>query len=98
MDRCGLNFIIGLTVGALAGASTMLLLAPKSGEETRHDIKKKYDELNAKTKAEIEKMKTKVDEISKKGKERIEEMKEKGLKQAEEMGETLKDVNKIETE
>ncbi len=77
MDRCGFNFFTGLIAGALTGAATMLLLAPKSGAETRADIKNKYGELNEKTKAEFEKMKVKVEELSQKGKEKCVEAKEK---------------------
>lgn len=93
--NCGFSFFVGITAGALAGAATMLLLAPKSGEETRRDIKNKYGELNEKTKAELTKMKGKIDELSQKGKEKISKLKDKGLKQAEEMGETLSEVNDI---
>lgn len=35
------KFIAGVAIGAAAG----ILLAPKSGEETRKDLKKKFDEL-----------------------------------------------------
>ena len=35
------KFIAGAAIGAAAG----ILLAPKSGEETRKDLKKKFDEL-----------------------------------------------------
>ena len=34
------GFIAGALVGALAGAGTMLLMAPQSGERTRHQIRK----------------------------------------------------------
>ncbi len=75
MNKSGLNFFIGLVAGALAGATAMLLIAPKSGEETREDIKIKYENLNYKTREEINKMKGKIDELSKKGKEKLESLK-----------------------
>ena len=39
---------IGLGVGAIAGAIAGILYAPKSGEETREDIKKYYHEMKDK--------------------------------------------------
>ena len=39
------GFIAGLLIGALAGAATMLLMAPQSGEETRRQISEKTGEL-----------------------------------------------------
>lgn len=38
MGKNGGKFIIGATIGALAGAVAGLLLAPKSGKETRKII------------------------------------------------------------
>lgn len=66
MNKSVLNFLIGLGVGALSGATAMLLLAPKSGEETREDIRIKYENLNYKTREEIDKMKAKMNELSSK--------------------------------
>jgi gas vesicle protein len=40
-----LNVLAGVLVGAIAGAVTMLLLAPQSGEETRAQIQEKGIEL-----------------------------------------------------
>ena len=39
------SFLMGFTVGALAGAIVSLLMAPQSGEETRQVIKEKAIEL-----------------------------------------------------
>lgn len=39
------GFVAGLLIGALAGAAAMLLLAPASGEETRHLIGEKTTHL-----------------------------------------------------
>jgi len=44
-----LSVLIGLLVGSLAGALTMLLLAPQSGEDTRAQIKDKSIELRDRT-------------------------------------------------
>ena len=42
------SFVMGFTVGALAGAIASLLLAPQTGEETRQVIKEKAFELKDK--------------------------------------------------
>jgi len=46
---------VGLAVGAIAGAIAGVLLAPKSGKETRADIAKYAHEMKDKIAAEIEK-------------------------------------------
>ncbi|MBN2119072.1 MAG: YtxH domain-containing protein [Anaerolineales bacterium] len=40
-----LSVLVGMLIGALAGAVTMLLLAPQSGKDTRMQIQKKGTEL-----------------------------------------------------
>lgn len=44
-----LNFMAGMGLGALVGAATALLLAPKSGPETREDLKKAAQDLSQST-------------------------------------------------
>jgi len=44
-DNNVLGVVAGMLVGALAGAVTMLLLAPQSGEKTRTQIQEKSIEL-----------------------------------------------------
>ena len=39
------SFLAGLLIGSLAGAGTMLLLAPQSGKKTRAQIQRKSIEL-----------------------------------------------------
>jgi gas vesicle protein len=51
-ERSGMNVsgvLVGMLVGGLAGAVTMLLLAPQSGEDTRKLIQKKGIELRDRT-------------------------------------------------
>ena len=43
------NFLAGIGVGAIIGAATALLLAPKSGVETRDDLKKAVQDLSNST-------------------------------------------------
>ena len=44
----GLSFLVGVTVGALVGSIAALLLAPKSGSETREDLKNASADLKEK--------------------------------------------------
>lgn len=49
-----LGVLAGLFIGALAGAVTMLLLAPQSGAETRMQIQEKGSELRDRTTGMLE--------------------------------------------
>ena len=44
-----LSVLVGTLIGSLAGAVTMLLLAPQSGKDTRTQIQKKGIELRDRT-------------------------------------------------
>lgn len=89
------TFIEGIAIGAVAGAIAGLLLAPKSGEDTREDI---ADELVALKDSVAERLE-KLQELTK---EKYEEAvaavlaeyvaaKKIPAKQAEELGATLRD-------
>jgi len=72
------SFFKGLIIGALGGAIAGILLAPKSGEETREDIKKlgldlkeKAVDTYEKARAEVER---KIEQVKKAG-EKIDENK-----------------------
>ena len=76
------SFLKGLIAGALGGAIAGILLAPKSGEETREDIKKLAVDLKDKTvdtyekaRAEVER---KIKQVKKAG-EKIDEGKYKRI-------------------
>ena len=76
------SFFKGLIFGALGGAIAGILLAPKSGEETREDIKKLAGDIKdkavdtyEKARAEVEK---KIEQVKKAG-EKIDEEKYKKI-------------------
>jgi gas vesicle protein len=48
------SFLAGLLMGGLAGAGTMLLLAPQSGKKTRAQIQRKSIELRDQTTEVVE--------------------------------------------
>jgi gas vesicle protein len=62
MDKQSKGIMIGASVGVLAGAIAGILLAPKSGEETRADITSYIHEMKDKIAEEL----AKAGEVSKK--------------------------------
>lgn len=52
----GKKFAIGAVIGAVAGVVAGVLTAPKSGKETRADIKTKATELKTKAEAKASKV------------------------------------------
>lgn len=77
-----LSVFIGMLVGALAGAVTMLLLAPQSGQETRIQIQKKGAELRDRTTEMVEgtiaQVRSSANKISVSGREKVKELKHQG--------------------
>lgn len=72
-ERCSIvNFLAGLGVGALIGAAAALMMAPKSGTETRGDLKSMSDELAAKAGKVTKELTESSQELLKKGKELVE--------------------------
>ena len=83
-----LNVVVGILIGGLAGAVTMLLLAPQSGKETRHQLQQKSIELRDRTSEIVEdtmaQIRSSVDKISHDGREKIKELKQHGQELAAE--------------
>lgn len=79
------NFLAGMGLGALIGAAAALLLAPKSGEETREDLKHAVDDIRAKADKVIHDLSESGEELVKKSKEVLESTKLK-MQQAIEAG------------
>jgi gas vesicle protein len=71
------NFLAGLGLGALIGAATALLLAPKSGSETRQDLANAAEEIKTKMNKLVEDVSAYSEEAIKKSKELLESTKSK---------------------
>jgi gas vesicle protein len=73
-----INFLAGVGIGAIVGAAAALLMAPKSGSETREDLKKAAQDLSRTTEdlrkrssEIIESAKTKVQQAYDAGREAV---------------------------
>lgn len=77
-----LNVLMGMLVGGLAGAVTMLLLAPQSGKDTRIQLQKKGIELRDRTTELVEDTMTQVrsgaNRITSGGREKAKELLQQG--------------------
>jgi gas vesicle protein len=72
-----MNFLAGLGLGALLGAAAALLLAPKSGVETRQDIAGAAEDIRDKAGKMVKDLSESSEELVKKSKELLESTKEK---------------------
>ena len=72
-----INFLAGLGLGALIGAATALMLAPKAGSETRQDIASAADDLRKKANKVVQDLSESSDDLVKKSKELLETTKVK---------------------
>jgi len=81
-----LSVLLGMLIGGLAGAVTMLLLAPQSGKETRMRIQKKGIELRDRTTEMVEdamaQVRLNTNKITMSGREKIKDLKQHGQKPA----------------
>jgi gas vesicle protein len=71
------NFLAGLGIGALIGAATALLLAPKAGPETRQDIANAAEDLKKKANKVVHDLSESSEELVKKSKELLDTTKVK---------------------
>ena len=67
--------LLSFVVGGLLGAGVALLVAPKSGRETRQQLKELAEDVKEKAEGYIEQMKEQVSTVVEKGKDIIEEQK-----------------------
>ena len=77
-----LGVLVGMLIGGLAGAVTMLLLAPQSGKDTRMQIREKGIELRDKTAEIMEdavtQVRTNANKLTVSGREKFQELKQQG--------------------
>lgn len=64
MSDKGGEFFFGFVIGALAGAAAALLMAPASGEETRHKLDEKRIELQNQAQKLAEEAKTQAQKLA----------------------------------
>jgi gas vesicle protein len=78
----GKYIIFGLVIGALAGATAMLLFAPQSGKQTRAQIQHKSEEIVDKTnefvKDSYKQVQRKASDLSESFQEKVGQLKEYG--------------------
>jgi gas vesicle protein len=78
----GLMLVIGLLLGGLVGAGTMLLLAPQSGKKTRLQIQRKGRDLRVQTADAVDdgvnQVRTKVRDISTSIHDQAEDLQQRG--------------------
>lgn len=77
-----LDILVGMLVGGLAGAVTMLLLAPQSGEDTRAQLMEKGIELRDRTTGIVEdtlsQIRSNTNKITMSGREKAKELLQQG--------------------
>lgn len=77
-EKCSaVNFLAGLGVGALIGAAVAILLTPKTGNETREELKTLSDDFVAKAGKVTKDLTESSQELLKKSKELVETTKVK---------------------
>lgn len=77
----GGKIALGAVIAAAAGYVAGMLTAPKSGKETRADIKNKANEVYISAEKELKKLHTELNDRLQVAGEKVTELKEKGGKQ-----------------
>jgi gas vesicle protein len=84
--RSGVSVFTGLLIGGLIGAGVALLMAPRSGEETRAEIRNKAMEYRDRTKdvvnETVSQARSKADEVKDGVLEKAEDLKRRGKQTA----------------
>jgi gas vesicle protein len=82
----GKRFGLGIIIGAVAGVVTGLLTAPKSGKETREDIKNKAGEIKGSAERKLKEAHKELGKLSDEAKLKAKELQGKAKEEAEELG------------
>ena len=70
----GKKFGLGILIGAIAGVATGLLTAPKSGKETRQDLKDKAGEIKGTAERKLKDAHKELDKLSNDAKSKAKEL------------------------
>ena len=89
-NHTGGKVALGAALAAAAGYIAGLLTAPKSGKETREDIKQKANEMYVAAEKELKKLHTELNEKLEQASVRLGELKEQGGQKFEEVLEQSK--------
>jgi len=71
--RSGGGFLSGLLIGGLLGAGVALLLAPKSGQETRDELMGRSSEIRARASELADRARESADELVTRGRSALED-------------------------
>ncbi|MFO0971582.1 MAG: YtxH domain-containing protein [Candidatus Saccharimonadales bacterium] len=82
----GKKFGLGIILGAVAGVVTGLLTAPKSGKETREDIKNKAGEIKGSAERKLKEAHKELGKLSDEAKLKAKELQGKAKEETEELG------------
>jgi gas vesicle protein len=72
-----MNFLAGIGLGAVLGAATALLLAPKAGNETREDLKAAVDDLKNRANKVVAELSESTDELMAKSRDLLDSTRHK---------------------
>jgi len=88
----GRKFGLGIVLGAVAGIITGLLTAPKSGKETRQDIKNKAGELKGVAERQLKDAHKELGKLSAEAKKKAGELKGKAKDEMSQLGKKADDL------
>lgn len=89
-NHTGRKILIGASLAAAAGYVAGVLTAPKSGKETRKDIKNKAIKTKKEAEKQAEALRTEFDQLSKRAKDKAAELSDKARKELNDALETAK--------
>ena len=82
----GKKFGFGIILGAIAGVATGLLTAPKSGKETREDIKKKASEVKGSAERKLKDAHKELDKVAAEAKGKAKSLQGKAKEELDDLG------------
>ena len=88
----GKKFGFGIILAAAAGVLTGLLTAPKSGKETREDIKKKAGEVKGSAERKLKDAHKELDKVSAEAKSKAKELTGKAKDEMDGLGQKAEDL------